>query len=39
MVRLRYRFLVEIEMVLIPYAHQPQLPLKLSVESSLPLTA
>ena len=31
--------LVETEMVLIPDAHYPQLPLKLSVESSLPLTA
>ena len=38
-VRLRYRFLVETDMVLIPDAHSPQLPLKLSVESSLPLTA
>ena len=38
-VRLRHRFLVETEMVLIPDAHYPQLPLKLSVESSLPLTA
>ena len=38
-VRLIYRFLVETEMVLIPDAHYPQLPLRLSVESSLPLTA